>query len=162
MRCRLYVHLVWTTRDREALLDADLARFLCRFLRGTAKKERAGVIAIGMVRSHIHLLVELHPTTTISGLVKRLKGASSAVARTEGHGANARRLYWAKGYSAQSVGVDQLERVRRYLDAQPAHHPAEVISGWAGDTVDCYDRIGQAAPLRPPEMNAAESPRYLA
>jgi hypothetical protein len=40
-RHRLYVHLVWTTRGRERLIDQELARFLCRFLRAMARKERA-------------------------------------------------------------------------------------------------------------------------
>ncbi|HKV73400.1 MAG TPA: IS200/IS605 family transposase, partial [Gemmatimonadales bacterium] len=151
MRSRLYVHLAWTTRDREPVLDAGLARFLCRFLRGTARKERAAILAMGLVQTHVHLLVELHPTTAVASLVKRLKGASSAVARTERHGLTGKRLYWAKGYNVQSVGVDQLERVRLYLAAQPVHHPLEVIAGWTGDTVDPNDRVGDAAPLRPPE-----------
>ncbi len=44
VRHRLYVHLVWTTRGRERLIDPDLARFLCRFLRegDTAEYDQAG------------------------------------------------------------------------------------------------------------------------
>jgi putative transposase len=80
MRHRLYVHLVWTTRARSRLIDAPLARFLCRFLRAMARKERAYILEIGMVQTHVHLLARVHPTVPVSSLVKRLKGASSAVA----------------------------------------------------------------------------------
>src|SRR5215210_2711945 len=80
----MYIHLVWTTRGREPVIDAELARFLCRFLRAVARKERAYILEIGMVRTHIHLLARIHPTVPISQLVKRLKGASSAVAHQEG------------------------------------------------------------------------------
>ena len=103
MRHRLYVHLVWTTRGRERLIDPELARFLCRFLRAIARKERAYVLEIGMVQTHVHLLARLHPTVPVSSLVKRLKGASSAVATKEGIGGQG-RLSWAKGYSVESVG----------------------------------------------------------
>ena len=61
MRHRLYVHLVWTTRERARLIDRDLARFLCGFLRAMARKERAYVLEIGMVQTHVHLLVRVHP-----------------------------------------------------------------------------------------------------
>src|SRR4026208_900180 len=106
MRHRLYVHLVWTTRARARLIDAALARFLCRFLRAIARKERAYILEIGMVRSHIHLLARIHPTVTVSLLVKRLKGASSAVADQEV--ATDRPVYWAKGYSVGSVSATGL------------------------------------------------------
>jgi REP element-mobilizing transposase RayT len=150
MRYRLYFHLVWTTLNRERLIDAALARYLVRFLRGVARKERAAVLAVGMVQTHIHVLLELHPTASIASVVKRLKGASSAMARREGHGPGGRQLRWAKGYAAHTVSARELELVRRYLESQGAHHPAEAIVGWEGDCVDPYDVVGAAAPLRPP------------
>src|SRR3954462_863360 len=60
VRHRLYLHLVWTTRAREPLIDCALARFLCRFLRAMARKQRAYGLEIGMVQTHVHLLVRIH------------------------------------------------------------------------------------------------------
>jgi putative transposase len=137
MRHRLYIHLVWATRARARLIDATLARFLCRFLRAMARKERAYILEIGMVQTHVHVLARVHPTNPVSSLVKRLKGASSAVAAQEGVGGLG-RLYWAKGYSVQSVSVLALGVVRAYLRHQPTHHPEEAIVGWEGDTPE-YD-----------------------
>ncbi len=139
MRHRLYIHLVWTTRGRACLIDGDLARFLCRFLSAVARKERAYILEIGLVQTHVHVLARVHPTVTVSRLVQRLKGASSALAAQEGHGVAGLRLTWAKGYAAQSVSVRAFEEVRRYLRAQPAHHPDEAIPGWEGDVAE-YDR----------------------
>ena len=140
MRHRLYVHLVWTTRGRERLIDLDLARFLCRFLRAIARKERAYVLEIGMVQTHIHVLARVHPTVPISTLAKRLKGASSAVATKEGIGGQG-RLSWAKGYSVEGVSTRALDAVRWYLRRQPTHHLDEAIKGWEGDTPE-YDQAG--------------------
>ncbi len=149
---QLYVHIVWTTRDRAPLIDAALARFLCRILRALARKERCYILEIGMVQTHVHLLVRVHPTTSIAQLLKRLKGASSALATQEGYGA-AGRLYWAKGYSVHSVSTRILERVRHYLRGQPQHHPAEAIAGWGGDEAAEYDVASEAARAR--EANIA-------
>jgi REP element-mobilizing transposase RayT len=137
MRHRLYIHLIWTTRGRERLIDRELARFLCRFLRAMARKEKAYVLEIGMVQTHVHLLIRVHPITPISSLVKRLKGASSAVAAQEGLG-KLGRLYWSKGYSVASVSERSTNVVRAYLRRQPLHHPEEAIAGWEGDTPE-YD-----------------------
>jgi REP-associated tyrosine transposase len=144
MRHRLYIHLIWTTRNRESLIDGDIAGFLCRFLRAMARKERAHILEIGMVQTHIHVLARIHPTVEVSKLVKRLKGASSAVATTEGLGTNG-RLYWSKGYSVDSVSRRNLDVVRAYLRSQPVHHDGEATKGWQGDTpefemMEEYDR----------------------
>jgi putative transposase len=131
MRDRLYVHIVWTTRGRETTIDAAVARFLSRFVPVVARQERAGLHAMGMVRTHVHLLLQLHPTTNISRLLQRLKGGSSVLANREGHAA-ARPLRWARGYNIESVSPRALEAARAYVLQQPTHHPREAILGWNG------------------------------
>ena len=131
MRDRLFVHIVWTTRGREPVIDAAVARFLTRFLPAVARQERAGLHALGMVRTHIHLLLQLHPSTNISRLLQRLKGGSSVLANREGHAA-ARPLRWARGYNIESVSPRALASAREYVLRQPAHHPREAIPGWSG------------------------------
>jgi len=93
-----------------------------------------------MVQTHVHVLARLHPTVPISTLVKRLKGASSAVAAKERIGDQG-PLYWAKGYSVESVSGKALEAVRAYLRRQPTNHPDEAIPGWEGDAPE-YDQTG--------------------
>src|SRR2546427_7706348 len=80
---RIYCHIVWTTRNRKALIDAALARLLCGFLRGVASQEAARLLEIGMVRTHVQLLVRIRPTTNVSRLLQRLKGGSAAIAGKE-------------------------------------------------------------------------------
>ena len=130
MRHRLIVHLVWTTRERAALIDVRVALFLSRFLRDVAGQERARVVALGMVQTHVHMLLRIHPQTSITRLVQRLKGGSAAVAKREGYCSVARPLRWARGYSIDSVSHRAVEVVRHYVHTQPEHHPEEAIEGW--------------------------------
>jgi REP element-mobilizing transposase RayT len=130
---RIYCHIVWTTRDRASLIDVGLARFLCGFLRGVAAQEDARILEIGMVRTHVHLLVRVRPTTDVSRLLQRMKGGSAAIAGKERHSTEGTRLRWAKGYSIHSVSWRHLAAVREYLRAQPQRHPEAVIAGWSGD-----------------------------
>jgi REP element-mobilizing transposase RayT len=139
MRHRLYVHLVWTTRRRAPLIDARLARFLCRVLRALARKEHAYLLEIGMVQTHVHVLARVHTLTTVARLAHRLKGGSSALALQGKDTTSDLKLVWSKGYSVQSVSVTALEVVRQYLRAQPEHHKEEAISGWEGDIAAEYD-----------------------
>jgi REP-associated tyrosine transposase len=133
VRHRIYYHIVWTTRERTPLLDAGLATFLCRFLRQIAREERAHILEIGMVTTHVHVLARAHPMVDIARLLQRLKGASSAIAGKERHSTTGSDLKWGKGYSIHSVSARNLDAVRQYLRDQSTHHPREVIEGWSGD-----------------------------
>jgi len=135
MRDRLYVHIVWTTRDRQPTIEARGATFLARYLPAVARQERAGLHALGIVRTHVHLLLQLHPTTSISKLMQRLKGGSSVLANREGH-TGARPLRWAKGYDIESVSPKAFAAIRAYVLGQAQHHPDEAIPGWDGASLD--------------------------
>jgi REP-associated tyrosine transposase len=124
MRHRLFVHLVWTTADRTPTIGRGTAEFLERQLPLIATQERAEMLAVGIVTTHVHLLLRLHPATIIPRLVQRLKGSTS-------HGWNAARigptLRWSKGYTAQSVSERALIAVAEYVEDQARHHPDQRI-----------------------------------
>lgn len=141
VRDRIFCHIIWTTRDRAPLLDAGLATFLCRFLRSVALQERAHILEIGMVATHVHILIRLSPVTSIPKLMQRLKGASSVIAGRERHSTTGAELLWNKGYSIQSVSPRSLIAVRGYLRSQPRRHPREAIPAWDGDHPE-YERTG--------------------
>ena len=130
MLSRLYLHIVWTTWRREPRITAPLADFLCRFIPAVSAQEGATVLQIGMVSTHLHLLVEIKATTSIPRLLQRLKGGSSVIAAREGVIATA-ALKWAKGYSVHSVGKRQIGPVREYIKEQAKKHPDEAIRGWS-------------------------------
>lgn len=128
MRHRLYAHVVWTTKDREPLINLRVARFLDRFLRAVARQERALVLELGLVDDHVHGLIRHHPLTNIPKLMQRLKGASSNVATRERH---SETLLWARGYTIESVSRSSLSSAREYVRDQARRHPAHRIEGWA-------------------------------
>jgi len=126
---RLYFHIVWTTRLREASIDARTARFLEDFLESVLVQERAQLLAIGMVQTHVHVLIRAHPSTILPRLLQRAKGGSAMAAKRVGLGGS-EGLRWAKGYSAQSVSWRALDVVREYVLNQERRHPHEAIDGW--------------------------------
>lgn len=130
---RIYLHVVWTTRQRLPLITAERARILDRYIRITARHHRSRILAIGMVSTHVHLLLKVEPLTPLSLLVQALKGGSATVLNRENH--DGPPLRWARGYSMHSVSAKNLDAVRAYLAAQSEHHPHERIAGWTGKEV---------------------------
>src|SRR5436309_12107534 len=77
---------------------------------------------LGIVRNHVHLVLELPPHVDIPRLMQGLKGASARIANRDGLMPRA-RLRWADGYDLRSVGVRQLAGALRYVRTQGEHHP---------------------------------------
>ena len=131
MHHRLLVHIVWTTRDRGPTIDQARAAYLWEHLPIIARQERARILELGMVATHVHLLVRLHPSTAIPRLLQRMKGGTAnAINRHERSGAP--HLRWAKGYSITSVSQRNQHAAATYIRRQPTHHPGDAIPGWDG------------------------------
>ncbi len=128
MRDRIFVHVVWTTRDRTRAINKSIADFLAGFLAVICRQERARLLEVGVVASHIHLLIRLHPTTAIPRLMQRMKGGSSVIINRSRW--SRQELKWSKGYNIHSVDLRSLDATTEYVRNQDKRHPAEAIKGW--------------------------------
>ena len=128
MRHRLYLHISWTTRDREPSLTARFVEFLAHFLPPIARQERAAILAFNAVQSHLHLIVRIHPATSLPRLLQRWKGGSSMVGQRDGHCGD-KAVRWAKGYNVESVSPRAIEDAVAYVRRQARRHPREAIVG---------------------------------
>ena len=127
MRHRIYLHITWTTRDREPLITSDAAVMLRRLLPDIAAQERVTILELGLVQTHVHVLAQMYPTTAIPRLLQRLKGGTSVLVNRELGSTRVRPLRWAKGYNIDSISPKAVDLVRSYVRDQPRHHPNEVI-----------------------------------
>lgn len=126
MRHRILLHIVWTTLARKPMLDLPGAVFLSELLPRIAAEERATLYRIGIVQTHVHVLVRVHPKTDLPRLVQRFKGSSATIGRKE----KRMTVQWAPGYNIESVSVKALPAVSHYVATQHEHHRAEAIEGW--------------------------------
>jgi len=129
MRHRLFIHVVWTTRYRQATLCLESAEYLAEHLPIIARQERARVIETGIVSTHLHLLMRVHPTTEVPRLPQRMKGGT-AVMLNRIRGGSRPPIRWAKGYNVESISSRALDVVARYVRDQHHHHPGDAIPDW--------------------------------
>lgn len=115
------VHLVFSTKDRRALLhDAEPRDRMHRYLAGVSAKLDCPAIIVGGTDDHVHLFGAQSRTVTLADWVKELKRASSVWAKTIAPQWSG--FQWQAGYGAFSVSESQREHVRRYIASQEAHH----------------------------------------
>jgi putative transposase len=120
---RLSYHVVWATKERLPLIDADIARVAEIAIRAACRDVEAQVFAIGFMPDHVHLAVAIPPKHAVAMVIGRIKGASS-------HAINlARRDHpepfaWQSEYGALTFGPRALPEVVAYVNDQPRRHAA--------------------------------------
>jgi REP element-mobilizing transposase RayT len=73
----VYIHFVWSTWDRLPLIIEEIERPLYRFVWSVCQKNGCDPVAIGGIEDHVHLLVQIPSTVTITDLIRRIKSGSS-------------------------------------------------------------------------------------
>ena len=123
---RLFAHLVWATWDRLPLIGPEVRPRLYRCIAAEAFRMKCSVTAIGGIEDHVHVLVDLAPTASISDLVKQMKGASSRLVNAEIRPGEF--FKWQGSYGAFTVAEPDIRRVRNYIRRQEEHHRAGRLS----------------------------------
>ena len=116
----IWVHLVWTVKKREPLLHKSFRTQLCKHIHQHARQQDIHVDTINGVEDHLHCLISMKSTQSISQIVKTIKGESSKwlndVNLVQGV------FEWQEGYGAFSVSPTHLKKVRNYIKNQEKHH----------------------------------------
>jgi len=71
------MHCVFSTKERQPWLTSNIRERLWPYLGGIARENDMKALAIGGVTDHVHLLLSLPPTLSISKAMQLLKGNSS-------------------------------------------------------------------------------------
>jgi putative transposase len=121
-RWRLFYHLVWSTKFREALIEDCHHDLLQRTIRSTGQKQRALVHAVGIMPDHIHVVASIPPSISIASFIGQLKGASSRFLNRDFFATTEIIFRWQSEYSVLSFGEKALPDVIAYAENQRARH----------------------------------------
>jgi putative transposase len=116
----IYIHLIWSTKEREPLLMKNIRPAVQEHIVHNAISKGIAVECISIQRDHAHLLVSLSSEQRVDDIVKLIKGESS-------HWINSENLIppkfsWQRGYGAFSISPSHLAAVRKYIGNQDEHH----------------------------------------
>ena len=117
----VYIHLVFSTKDRRPFLrDKPTRDALHSFLGSASKQLECAPILVGGVEDHVHLLARFSRTITQAEWVKELKRVSNLWLKERGP--EYIDFEWQGGYAAFSVSQSNLEAVKQYIAGQEEHH----------------------------------------
>ncbi len=118
---RVVVHLVFSTKNREAFLgDREIRERLHAYMAGILQELHCDPILINGVEDHVHVLCNLSRSLALAKLVEELKKSSSKWMKDQGAGFA--EFYWQAGYGVFSVSQSNVQAVRDYIAGQEEHH----------------------------------------
>lgn len=116
----LIIHAVFSTKDREPLLNAELKSELLSYLGGTVNRLGGQSLVVNGPADHVHMLL-VHPAAiSVADMMEKIKSHSSGWVKKRW--ARYRGFAWQAGYAAFSVSKSQVEQVKQYIARQEEHH----------------------------------------
>ena len=115
----LHYHIVFSTKNREALLASEVRDDLHAYLGGIVRGMQGIAFAVGGTNDHVHVFMGLKATHCLADVMRELKADSSKWVKAE------KGLYhfaWQEGYGAFTVSTPDLEKVKQYVLNQEEHH----------------------------------------
>ena len=117
---KIYVHLIFSTKNRERSLPDEARLDLHAYMGGTLKGLGCLPVEINTEPDHLHALFLLARTEALSNVVGHLKKSSNDWLRSQGP--QLEKFFWQAGFGAFSVSQSQVEEVRAYIRNQREHH----------------------------------------
>lgn len=122
---RIWVHVVFTTRNHEQNLSSEIRSKLIEHIIDNCREKGIFLDRIGGWSDHLHVLISLGREQNIAKLMMLIKGESAHWLNQQGLLKG--KFYWQDDYYAISVSDSQLGRVRKYIDGQEEHHRAKTL-----------------------------------
>lgn len=115
-----YLHIIFSTRNREPVIDSSIESELHQYLGGICKGLDCQPLKIGGTCDHIHILCLLSKNITLAAFMKDIKSNSSKWIKTKGN--QYKNFFWQNGYGAFSINPAQTDVVISYIANQHEHH----------------------------------------
>ena len=114
-------HIVWTPKYRKRVLKGAIAQRISDLLHECAAVNGWGIDELNIQQDHVHMLVQLKPSISVSKAVQLFKGRSSRIIRSEYPELEEflwGSEFWSEGFFVETVGKVDLETIRKYVRNQ--------------------------------------------
>ena len=117
--CSSLFHCIFSTKERRKFIAEGVRERLWAYVGGIAREHGMKALAVGGTDDHIHILLSLPATKTVSRAMREIKqGSSRWIHETCG----VAEFSWQEGYGAFSIGLNQVDATVAYIAGQQEHH----------------------------------------
>ncbi len=117
---QIHIQVIFTVQNRDCIIQNSWKDELYKYISGIIQNHNHKVLAINGMPDHVHILIGMRATQSLSDLMQDVKGDSSKWINqkrfTKG------KFSWQEGFGAFSYGKSQINQVIDYIKNQEEHH----------------------------------------
>ena len=117
---QIYVQLVFAVQNRDAILTKNIRNRVFEYMSGTITNQKHKSIIVNGTSNHVHILLGLNPSISVSDTVHDIKRSSSLFINNEKLCTG--RFSWQEGYGGFTYSRSQISDVYNYIENQESHH----------------------------------------
>ena len=133
----IHIHFVFAVKYRKCLIHKDWKADLYKYITGIIQNNDHKLIIINGIEDHVHILVGLRPTQSISDLMKDVKQFSSKWINDNKLVKG--KFEWQGGFGAFSYSKSHLKNVIKYIENQEEHHKKQTFVEEYKETLDKFE-----------------------
>ena len=118
-------HIIFCTKYRYRVLTGQVGNRAREIIREVCRSNYVDIVSGSMSPDHVHLLLSIPPSVSVSKIIQYIKGKSGRKLLQEFEHLKKRywgHHMWARGYFAVTVGNVNEEDVQKYIENQEQHH----------------------------------------
>jgi len=117
---QIHIHVIFAVQNRTSLISPNWEEELYQYITGIVTNQGHKLLAINGMPDHVHVLIGIRPTQSLSELMQDIKGGASKWI-------NEKKLVlgkfkWQEGFGGLSYSKSQLDTVIKYIQNQEEHH----------------------------------------
>ena len=117
---QIHIQFVFAVKYRDGLIHSSFKDELYQYITGIIKANNQKLLAINGMSDHIHILIGMRPTQSISELMQIIKANSSKWINEKKF--LKVKFEWQEGYGAFSYSKSHVKNVINYIQNQEERH----------------------------------------
>jgi len=123
---QILYQIVFATKYRQTTLIKSGRPKLFSYIHGILTNKNCHVYQINGEEDNLHILTDLHPTLSLSSLIKDIKVASNLYIKESNLFPNFKG--WQQGYSAFTYSYRDKDNLIKYIKNQEEHHKTVIYN----------------------------------
>lgn len=117
---QIHIQMVFAVQNRDCIIRESWKEELYKYMTGIIQNHNHKVLAINGMPDHVHILIGMRPTQSLSELMQDIKGDSSKWINQKGFVRG--KFSWQEGYGAFSYSKSHVDKAIDYIKNQEHHH----------------------------------------
>ena len=134
---QIHLHLIFAVQNRRSLIQNSWKDRLYGYITGIVQQHKHKMIIINGMPDHLHIVIGMRPTQSLSDLMQDIKGGSSKWINDNKLVAG--KFQWHESYGAFSYGKSQLPKLIAYVKNQEEHHKKKTFVEEYKDFLNAFE-----------------------